>query len=187
MAHAGGVLYDLGTHLLDQIVFAFGIPQAVTAIFTNQRADGAEEPDAITILLKYKDDLLATAKAGIMSVETEQLRFWVRGTQGSYKKYHLDVQEDQLKNGMKPGDEGFGVENEERAGTLTVLEGERPVRRVQTNVPPETYGALYKRLAEAIEKDDPELVPVKASEVRDVLMVIEAAIESAKAGRTVRI
>ena len=28
--------------------------------------------------------------------EAEQLRFWVRGDKGSFKKYHLDIQEDQL-------------------------------------------------------------------------------------------
>lgn len=186
MAQAGGVLYDLGTHILDQIVVAFGLPVSVTGIFTNQRQDGAEEPDAITILLQFKDGMLATAKAAVISVETEQLRFWVRGTKGSWKKFHLDVQEDQLKAGLKPGDHGFGVESEDMAGVLTVIEGEKPVTKVQKNVDPLTYGALYKKFADAIEKSDPGLVPVKASEARDVLNVIEAAIESAKTGRTVK-
>ncbi len=185
MQHAGGVLYDLGTHLIDQVYLSFGLPVSVTAVFTNSRQDGAEEPDSITVLLRYRNDMLATVKAGVMSVETEQLRFWVRGTKGTYKKFYLDCQEDQLKAGMKPGDQGFGIESSEKSGTLTVLTEKGPESKKLENVVPETYAALYSRFAEAIEKGDEGLVPVKASEARDVLRVIEAARESARLGKTV--
>jgi predicted dehydrogenase len=185
MADAGGVIYDLGTHLIDQIVFAFGLPEKVTGIFQVSRADGAKEPDAITVLLQYKDGLLATAKAAVISIESEQLRYWVRGTEGSYKKFHLDVQEDQLKAGLKPGDKDFGIESEKAAGTLTKLEGSKPVTTVLKNVEPETYKALYVQFQKAILAEDDSIVPVKASEARDVLRVIEAARESAEKGLTV--
>lgn len=187
MDNGGGVIYDLGTHLLDQTVVAFGLPESVTAVFTNQRGEtepGAE-PDAVTVLLKYKDGLLATVKACVISIETEQLRYWVRGTKGSYKKFHLDCQEDQLKAGLKPGDEHFGIEDAERAGVLTTLVDGKPVRRECPNVEPLTYGALYARFADAVARNDEDLVPVKASEARDVLRIIEAARESAKTGKTV--
>jgi predicted dehydrogenase len=189
MDHAGGILYDLGTHLIDQVYVAFGLPSHVTALFQHQRQDGAEEPDAVTLLLEYSagthKGLVVTAKAGVISLATKQLRFWARGTQGSYLKYHLDIQEDQLKAGLKPGDEGFGIEPLGNAGTLTVLKNGKLVESVCENVKPETYGALYARFAEAIEKDDEELVPVKAREARDVLRIIEAARESAGVGRKV--
>ena len=183
------MIYDLGTHLIDQVVAAFGMPQRVTAVFQSQRQDGSEEPDAVTVLLGYEEGanegLLATVKAGVISLETHQLRYWVRGTEGSWMKMHVDVQEDQLKAGMKPGDKGFGVEPEECAGWLTKMEGGKPVRHTLKNVEPETYGALYGAFADAIQRGDEELVPVKASEARDVLRVIEAARESAEVGRTV--
>jgi predicted dehydrogenase len=187
MSQGGGVLYDLGTHLLDQVVVAFGLPTTVTAIFQSQRQDDAPEPDAVTVLLRYANGMLATVKAGVISIETAQLRFWVRGTQGTYMKLHMDVQEDQLKAGRKPGDEGFGIEPDASSGLLTVLESDRPVKRLLKNVEPETYGMLYWRFAEAIAKGDEGLVPVKASEARDVLRVIEAAIESDREGRTVEL
>jgi predicted dehydrogenase len=191
MSRGGGVLYDLGTHLIDQVVVAFGMPTRVTAVFQDQREDGAQEPDAVTLLLGYgrgvNKGLLVTAKAGVISVETEQLRYWVRGTEGSWIKRCLDVQEDQLKAGLKPGDEGFGVEPEERSGLLTVMQEGKPVKIVLRSVQPETYGALYSRFAEAIQKGNEELVPVKASEARDVLRIIEAAKESAEVGRTVEL
>jgi predicted dehydrogenase len=191
MEQGGGVIYDLGTHLIDQVVVAFGVPRRVTAVFQAQRQDGNEEPDAITVLLGYETGankgLLVTAKAGVISLETQQLRYWVRGTEGTWLKLCLDVQEDQLKAGLKPGDKGFGVEPEEQSGLLTKMEGGKPVKSVLRNIEPETYGALYRKFAEAIQKGDEELVPVKAREARDVLRIIEAAKESAKTGRTVEL
>ncbi|OBT52457.1 hypothetical protein VE04_08506 [Pseudogymnoascus sp. 24MN13] len=188
MDNGGGVIYDLGTHLLDQAYVAFGLPVDVTGIFSNQRGEGeGAEPDAFTVLLRYKDGLLVTAKAGIMSIDTAQLRYWVRGTEGSYKKHHLDCQEDQLKAGMKPGDKGFAVEDKEASGTLVRMVGGKPVKEVFENIEPETYGALYRGFAEAVEKGDEGLVPVKAVESRDVLRIIEAARESAKTGKAVKL
>jgi predicted dehydrogenase len=186
MDHAGGVVYDLGTHLLDQVYVLYGLPRTVTGSFENQRNDGEAEPDSITVLLGYgAGGPLVTAKAGVMCVETEQLRYWVRGTKGSFKKYHLDVQEDQLKAGLKPGDDGFGVESESASGRLVILEGGKPVGRVQKNVKPETYASLYSGFAKAIEGGGEKDVPVKASEARDVLKLIEAVRESAKSGKSV--
>jgi predicted dehydrogenase len=188
MQQAGGVLYDLGTHLIDQIVCTFGLPEKVTGIFSNQRNDGDEEPDSITVLMHYGNGMLATAKAGVMSISTEQLRFWVRGTKGSYLKHHLDVQEDQLKAGLKPGDDGFGIEDPSRDGELHVLGDDgKVVKTSQRNVKPETYAVLYRRFADAILMGEEAGVPVKASEARDVLRVIEAARRSAGEGRTVEL
>lgn len=186
MKDAGGVVYDLGTHLLDQAYIAFGLPKSVTGIFQNQRDDGSTEPDAVTILLHYgPGGPLVTVKAAVISAETEQLRYWVRGTKGTYRKYHLDCQEDQLKAGLKPGDKGFGIEDENLSGQFTVMEAGGPKTTVHKNIEPETYAALYSGFAKAIESGDAGLVPVKAEESRDVLRIIEAAIESAKEGRTV--
>jgi predicted dehydrogenase len=188
MDQAGGVIYDLGTHLIDQAYVLFGMPASVTGIFANQRNDGAAEPDSITVVLQYGNGgPLVTAKAGVMSIETKQLRYWVRGTEGSFKKFHLDVQEDQLKAGKKPGDSGFGVESADSAGSLVTLEDGKPKEKAHENVQPLTYAALYAGFARAIEKGGADSVPVKAAEARDVLKIIEAARESAKSGKTIKI
>lgn len=84
----GGAGYDLGTHLIDQVVVAFGLPDRVTGFVGSQRAHNPEGvEDSCTILLHYESKgLLATVKAGVVSPEVEQLRYWVRGENGSYKK-----------------------------------------------------------------------------------------------------
>ena len=82
----GGAVYDLGTHLIDQVVVIYGMPKKITGFIGSQRANneyGYE--DSCTVLLHY-DGMLATIKAAVVSPEIEQLRFWIRGEKGSYKK-----------------------------------------------------------------------------------------------------
>lgn len=79
-------MYDLGTHLIDQVVMIFGLPERITAFVGSQRQDNPEGfDDSFTLLLHY-ESMLATVKAGVVSPEVEQLRYWVRGENGSYKK-----------------------------------------------------------------------------------------------------
>lgn len=114
---ASGAIFDLGAHLLDQAVHLFGVPQRVTGFIGSQRENnhtGLE--DSFTTLLHYDNGLMVTAKAAVVSPEEKQLRFWVRGEKGSFKKYHLDIQEDQLKAGIRPGDSGYGLEPSDRYG-----------------------------------------------------------------------
>jgi predicted dehydrogenase len=81
-----GIVYDLGTHLIDQIVVLFGMPEEVTGFV--RRLTQSTVDDAFTILLHYKD-MLATVKATVLSVDSKQLRYWIRGDQGSYTKVRL--------------------------------------------------------------------------------------------------
>ncbi|MCJ1362464.1 hypothetical protein MMC16_001567 [Acarospora aff. strigata] len=112
----GGAAYDLGTHLIDQVVVTFGLPKRITGFVGTQRENNTNGyEDSCTVLLHY-DGMMATVKAAVVSPEINQLRYWVRGDKGSFKKFHLDCQEDQLRKGMKPGDEGFAIEPEDRHG-----------------------------------------------------------------------
>lgn len=184
-----GAIYDLGTHLIDQVYALYGAPQRVTGFVGNQRRGAVSgSADSCTVLLHYEQrQLLATVKAGVVSPEVEQLRYWVRGTKGSFKKFHLDPQEDQLK-GAKAGaplPAGFGVEAEGRAAAVTTLGpgGELERRTWATVSPPPTYVEYYRVFGRALRGEGE--VPVRAEEARDVLRIIEAALLSSKEGRSV--
>lgn len=85
----GAAIYDLGTHLIDQIVVAFGMPKRITGFCGSQRENNSTGfEDSFTVLMHF-DGLLATVKAAVVSPEKRQLRYWIRGTQGSYKKVSL--------------------------------------------------------------------------------------------------
>lgn len=67
----------------------------------------------------------AILRAHILSVRSPQLRYIARGTRGTYIKYGVDVQEDQLKVITTPAailEERYGVEPESLWGTLENLE-----------------------------------------------------------------
>ncbi|KAK4181545.1 hypothetical protein QBC36DRAFT_317816 [Triangularia setosa] len=196
MDEAGGVLYDLGSHLLDQVYVLFGMPDGVTGRFVNQRegrivtGDGSEEqePDSVTAILSYKDKgLLVFVRAGVACVETKQMRFWVRGTKGSYHKSGLDPQEDHLRSGGRATDKDFGKESEDKFGRLCVVGTNGKVEdQVCPTVEPETYVRFYDLFAKAVGGSGMEEdVPVPASQAAQVLRIIEAVRESVKTGSEV--
>jgi predicted dehydrogenase len=85
-----GSIYELGTHLIDQIYHSFGMPKKVTGLLYQQRRGAEGGPhDAFTAVLQYPG-MMATARAGVVGPEVEQLRFWVRGAKGSFKKVFID-------------------------------------------------------------------------------------------------
>lgn len=180
----GGVVYDLGTHLIDQIVLTFGLPKRITGFVDSQREDnpGGYE-DACTVLLHY-DGLLATVKAGVVSPEKSQLRYWVRGVKGSYKKFHLDPQEDHLKAGLTPASPSFGQEPPERNGILTTIQGNGELKSepLPNIMPPITYKAFYDQFAQAL--NGRAEVPVKPEDSREVIRLVELARKSSREGRT---
>lgn len=179
----GSAIYDLGTHLLDQAVHLLGKPDRVTAFIGSQRqvnTSGFE--DSFTVLLHYNSGLMVTAKAGVVSPEEEQLRFWVKGEEGSFKKFHLDIQEEQLKGGMMPTDKGYAREPSERYGTLTTIKNGKPVKEIFPTVEPPTYTEYYRKFARALAGQGE--LPTSGDEAAEVIRLIELAKESSKLGKT---
>ncbi|KAL8916724.1 MAG: hypothetical protein Q9172_006179 [Xanthocarpia lactea] len=186
----GGAIYDLGAHLIDQIVQLFGLPKKLTAFLGSQRLDNdnpGSYDDACTVLMHY-EGMMATVKVAVISPEVQQLRFWVRGEKGSYKKYHEDCQEDHLTAGMHPGDPGFGIEPEDHHGTLitpinsTLTANSHPTVQPTSST---TYQAIYTQFAAAVAGKGE--VPVKPEEAREVIRLIELAKRSSEEGRTMEV
>ncbi|KAK5082635.1 hypothetical protein LTR05_006515 [Lithohypha guttulata] len=178
-------VFDLGTHLLDQAVYLYGLPKRITGFVGSQREGntiGLE--DSFTALLHYEDGLMVTAKAGVVSPETDQLRFWIRGTKGSFKKFHLDPQEDQLKNGLRPGQENYGEEGESKHGILTTTsEGGMTTSKVKP-VESKGYTTFYDQFAKALDANDAKLLPVDPGVSADVIRLCELMRQSSQQGRT---
>ncbi|PGH07542.1 hypothetical protein AJ79_06277 [Helicocarpus griseus UAMH5409] len=175
-------IYDLGTHLIDQVVHLLGLPKRITGFIGSQREknDSGYE-DSFTLLLHY-GQTLATVKTTVISPEEKQLRFWVRGDKGSFKKYHLDIQEEQLKASVRPGGDGYGKEPSDRYGVLTSYKDGALTSEVVATVEPPTYVDYYRRFAKALAGGGD--VPVSASEASDVIRLIELAKESSRLGKT---
>ncbi|WP_225409432.1 oxidoreductase [Stigmatella hybrida] len=168
----GGLLWDLGAHLIDQALQLFGLPESVMADLGLQRP-GAQAVDWFHLLLRY-GELRVILRSGSV-VHEPWPRFVLHGEADAFVKYGLDPQEEQLKAGLLPGAPGWGAEPPERHGRLS-QGGSVPTA-------PGSYGRFYGQLAAAIAGQGP--VPVTAESAAEVIRVIEAAQRSASEGRRV--
>lgn len=96
----GGLWMDLGPHLLDQALQLFGMPQALQADIAGLR-EGARSDDYFHATLRHADGLRVTLHASMLAAAPGP-RFALHGTHGSYVKWGLDRQEDDLKAGRRP-------------------------------------------------------------------------------------
>lgn len=167
IAPASGLIYDLGPHLIDQVVALFGEPKQVWGQTYCER-EGSQIDDAFDIFLDY-GRLKVRLKASLL-VREEGPRYMLHGTKGSFVKYGIDVQEDHLKAGMQPKDAGFGVEPRKQWGILnTEIGGCHIDGRIETETG--NWGILFQNLFEAITENQPLLISLE--EVLIQMRIIE--------------
>ncbi|MEU9453776.1 Gfo/Idh/MocA family oxidoreductase [Streptomyces sp. NPDC048277] len=176
-AEIGGLLYDLGSHVVDQALVLFGPATEVYAESVIRR-DGAETDDDTFIALTHANGVRSHL---YVSATTAQLgpRFRVLGSKAGYVKYGLDPQEAALREGERPGaSAGWGAEPESLYGRIGA--GESPVTGGGRIVPtvPGDYPAYYAAVAAALRGEGPN--PVTALEAAAALDVLEAARRSAR-------
>ncbi|GAA4549541.1 Gfo/Idh/MocA family oxidoreductase [Streptomyces collinus] len=179
-AEIGGLLYDLGSHVVDQALVLFG-PAASVHAETDIRRPGAETDDDTFIAITHTSGVRSHL---YVSATTAQLgpRFRVLGSSAGYVKYGLDPQEAALRDGLRPGP-GWGTEDESLWGR--VGSGESPVTgggRAEPTLPGD-YPAYYAAVAKALLEGAPN--PVTAREAAAALDVLEAARRSAREKVTV--
>ncbi|WP_226676977.1 oxidoreductase [Rossellomorea aquimaris] len=174
-----GVLYDLGSHLLDQALTLFGKPKWVQAdVFPQRNPDKAE--DYFVITLGY--DVLRVQLYSRSIVLDPGPRYQVHGLNGSYVKHGMDRQEDDLKAGKNPLSEDWGMEDEENWGVLTTISGEDVTSEV---IPSEKgdYTQFYLGVYGALREN--QVLPVDPEDALQVIKIIEACKESAESGRVI--
>lgn len=170
-----GMLYDLGSHLIDQALYLFGLPHEVYADMSSQRRGLVD--DQFEVILYYSE-LKVTLKSGIL-VKEPLPRFILHGTEGTFVKYGLDVQEPQLKAGKRPVDDSWGLEDETAWGILNTQTREK----IKTE--PGDYRAYYQNIYNVLVHD--EKLEVSAHDGFDVMRIIEAAIQSHHEKRRIEI
>lgn len=165
-----GAWMDLGPHLLDQALVLFGEPVAIAADIGIQR-EGAGADDYFHVTLRYPT--LRVILHGSLLTAASDLRMAVHGAGGSFIKHGLDAQEGQLKAGMVPGAEGYGVDP--RPGVLTTVENDVQ-GHIKVAPEPADYRAFYAGVRDAILNGAPSPVPVDgALRVMDLLELAQRA------------
>jgi len=167
-----GNIYNLGSHMIDQALMLFGIPEGLYADLEIRR-EGSEVNDYYDIHLYY-NRFKAILKSSYL-VREPGPRYLLQGTLGSFVKHGIDPQEELLKSGEIPVGEDWGREDEHFWGILnSEIRGE-PVRNRMETIPG-NYHAFYDNLYEAV-REGKELA-VKPEEALNVIRIIEGAIRS---------
>jgi predicted dehydrogenase len=163
-SEGGGILYDLGVHLLDQALQLFGDVEQVHAEVITRRDGGAADDDT-TVLLTHTSGVRTQLWMNGMAAQVGP-RFHVLGSTSAYTSWGLDPQEAQLRGGALPTDDGFGVYGEERWGLLGI-DGDVLALPTQAG----KYATFYEILAEAMLHGGP--LPVDPRESLRSLEIIE--------------
>ena len=174
----GGLLYDLGSHLVDQALTLFG-PAASVYAEADVRRDGAQADDDTFIALTHTDGTRSHLWASATAADLGP-RFRVLGSAAAYVAFGLDNQEDQLRAGKTPPDEGFGQTPQARYGRV----GAQGAFETYPTLPGR-YTDYYAAMAAALRGEGP--VPVDPRDSVAALEVIEAARRSADSGRVVEL
>jgi scyllo-inositol 2-dehydrogenase (NADP+) len=165
-ASSGG-LYDLGAHIIDQTIALFGAPKNVWGQTFTQREHSTID-DAFDIQLDY-GKLKVTLRSSLM-VREESPRYIIHGSKGSFVKYGIDIQENQLKAGLMPADVGFGVEPTTQYGTLYSEKNGLPIAE-KIEIEKGNWIMLFQNVYDAIMHN--ETLLVKPEEVSEQIKIIE--------------
>ncbi len=165
---AGGLLYDIGSHLIDQVTYLFGKPHSIYAE-VDFRRPGARVDDDVFVALSFPNNLHAHLWTSVIACSGGP-RFQIFGTKGTYVKYGLDSQEAALRNGHTPTESTWGSELSESWGNLTTEEGGQKVVKVIQTVRGD-YPAFYTAMRDAIIHG--ANLPVNPEESAEVIRIIE--------------
>jgi predicted dehydrogenase len=176
-----GLLRDLGSHLVDQMLWLLGPASAVYAELDHVEPPGGRTDCRFTVSLTHARGVRSRVSASkINHVEDRELRAY--GSAGSYVARGTDVQAQAIFAGRRPVDEGdsWGYDAPEHWGTLNTAAG-------STQVPSErgAYQDYYTRFAAALRGDGD--FPVPAAQAVHTLEVLDAARVSATENRVVEL
>jgi predicted dehydrogenase len=168
---AGGVLFDLGSHLIDQALQLFGPIESIYAEL-DARRPGAQVDDDAFVALEHTSGVRSHLWMSAVAADLGP-RMRVLGDRAAYVKHGLDVQEAALRAGVRPGGASWGVEERDHWGWFGMADERR-----HEPTEPGAYPAFYAGVERAIRGSAPP--PVTVAEAVASLTVVEAALRSGR-------
>ncbi|MFI7214184.1 Gfo/Idh/MocA family oxidoreductase [Micromonospora maritima] len=172
---AGGALFDLGAHLVDQAVRLFGPVERVYAE-VDRRRPGAEVDDDAFVALTHRTGVRSHLWMGAVTAQLGP-RFRVLGDRAAWTSWGLDPQEAALRDGRRPGEPGWGEVDPDRYGRLGA---DGDLRAVPTEAG--RYQDFYAGVVAALRDGGP--MPVDPADSVAVVELIELAHRAAAQGVT---
>ena len=175
-----GLLYDLGSHLIDQALQLFGMPKRIFADVSIIRPISKVE-DYMELILFYHN-LRVRLKASYL-VKEMLPSYVLHGSNGSFVKPRANVQEANLKAGISPISKDWSEEPDDAKGLLHIGTHGDDTREYIPSLKG-NYLTFYDGIYNAIRHD--ATLPVTAEEGMQVIEIIEAAYRSVELGCIVR-
>lgn len=171
----GGVLFDLGTHLIDQSLQLFG-PATVTHAELRARRQGEKADDDVFVALHHESGVVSHLWMNMLCAQ-QGPRYRLLGSEGGFTKHGVDPQEPYIVAGGGPLDEEYGVEDAEWAGLLG-RDGHLDRLSTERGAYPEFYRILADKINDG-GATSPLPLPVDPAGPIEVLKLIEKARELA--------
>jgi scyllo-inositol 2-dehydrogenase (NADP+) len=175
-ADAGGILLDLGTHLVDQAVVLLGPIRSVYAEI-DARRPGAKVDDDVFLALNHLSGARSHLWASAVAAQPAA-RFRLLGDAGAYVTWGMDPQEAALRAGRRPGSPGFGDRPSNEWGKVGAGDGVRPYRTLSGE-----WTRFYAGVVASLTTDAP--MPVDPRDAVRTLSILDAARRSASLGTVV--
>lgn len=137
-----GLLFDLGPHLLDQVITLFGKPSSWTRTLGTFR-ENTKVDDYAHLHLSYADGMQVYVTASMLTVDAPPA-YQLFGSKGTYSKKRTDPQEAQLVAGMKPDDAKYGCERPGDEGLLWLIDEKDSKKFERTKLTNSTYNRLFE-------------------------------------------
>jgi predicted dehydrogenase len=171
----GGLLYDLGVHLVDQAMQLMGPVTSVAAWARSLRPDDATDDDT-TFVLTHTSGALTLLTASQVEAFGEP-RMVVYGTRGALRIDVADSQEPELADGADPAASDWGTRAAGTEATLRTYDIDS--NETESAIPLERgqWPQLYRGVAAAILDGAP--APVSIDDAVQTARVLDAARASA--------
>jgi predicted dehydrogenase len=169
--HLGGVLLDLGSHLVDQALEIMGPVRSVSAHARSIRSVEIADDD-VQIVLTHESGAMSTLIASKAAAFSGP-RFTALGTHGAARIDALDSQESALRAGKMPGSDNWGVEPPTAFATLRTIRDSKVVAEETIPLEKGRWNGYYPAVRDAISHGN--LAPVPLTDVCANMRVIDAA------------
>jgi predicted dehydrogenase len=168
-----GILFDLGSHLIDQAVMLFGRPQGVYAEVAVRRPSSGVDDD-VFVALHYP--VGPSVHLWMSAVAADRgPRFRLLGDAAAYVKWGMDPQEDGLSGGHSPSEPNWGEEPRSSWGHIVT-----GAERSEVPTVAGSYQLFYAGMASLLL--DGARPPVDIADAIVTAEIIEAATLSSRTG-----
>jgi predicted dehydrogenase len=171
----GGVLFDLGSHLIDQALQLFGPATVLYAELVARRPDERAEDD-VFLALRHDSGVISHLSMNALCAQ-QGPRFRVLGSVAGFTKHGIDPQEPYIVAGGSPLDPAYGQEAPEWAGSLG-RDGHLDALPTERGAYPEFYRILAAKILDGGAASNLPL-PVNPEDAVEVLKIIERSRELA--------